>query len=336
MGKITGRREREKKIKRECTKSKVLFPLLWSLIVIAIIFLFCTSLPIFAIPSEDNNNNISQLEQYLTSSPYSDFQKRMILNTVQEALKEGISAEDTLSIIKSSVQNEVDPYNIKKFLDTVITAKNEGISEKPLLNKIKEGLAKKVEGRLIINVLNQKSENMKIAQELLAEIQIENGQPEEMIDILADSLTNGIPPSVLAQILQISSEQGKEWSEVEEVTKELANLGLKATELGIDSDKIEAIFNQALSSESSLENICINIQELIISAIAVQVSTSSIQRNVSVQGTDSSSIPGLPSSSGSPISGSGSTIPSGETGTSPISSDGDNKTDSESGSSPLN
>jgi hypothetical protein len=179
---------------------------------------------------------------------------------------------------------------------------------------------------------------MKIAQNLLAESQIQNGEPEEMIDILADSLTNGVPQSTLAQILKLSSEQGKEWSEVEDVTKELANLGLKAIEMGIGSDKVESIFNQALEVENNLENICMNIQDLIVAAIAVQVTSSSLQRDTMVEGTSSSSsIPGLPSSSsGSAISGSGSSAPSGETGSSPISSGGDDTTDNESGSSPLN
>ena len=325
----------EKKLIKEQTNRKVLFSLIC--LTVTALFFFFISLSIQAIESK-NGNAISQFEQALDSSSYSDFQKRMVLNTVQEAIDKGISTEDTLSIIKDSVENEVDPYNVKKFLDTVISAKNDGISEKPLLNKVKEGLAKKVEERLIINVLNQKSENMKIAQNLLAESQIQNGEPEEMIDILADSLANGVPQSTLAQILKLSSEQGKEWSEVEDVTKELANLGLKAIEMGIGSDKIETIFNQALEVESNLENICMNIQDLIVAAIAVQVTSSSIQRDTMVEGTSSgSSIPALPSSSsGSAISGSGSSAPSGETGSSPISSGGNNTTDNESGSSPLN
>ncbi|MDD5638033.1 MAG: hypothetical protein PHD84_09510 [Atribacterota bacterium] len=325
----------EKKLIKEQTNRKVLFSLIC--LTITALFFFSLSLSIQASESK-NGNAISQFEQALDNSSYSDFQKRMVLNTVQEAIDKGISTEDTLSIIKDSVQNEVDPYNIKKFLDTVISAKNDGISEKPLLNKVKEGLAKNVEERLIINVLNQKSENMKIAQNLLAESQIQNGEPEEMIDILADSLTNGVPQSTLAQILKLSSEQGKEWSEVEDVTKELANLGLKAIEMGIGSDKVESIFNQALEVENNLENICMNIQDLIVAAIAVQVTSSSLQRDTMVEGTSSSSsIPGLPSSSsGSAISGSGSSAPSGETGSSPISSGGDDTTDNESGSSPFN
>lgn len=329
----------KKKMKKEQTNRKVLFSLIR--LIITSLFFFSISLCIQAIQSE-NGNTISQFEQCLADSSYSDFQKRMVLNSAQEAISIGISADDTLSIIKGSIENEVDPYNVKKVLDTVITAKKEGISEEPLLNKVKEGLAKNVEERLIVEVVTQKSENMKIAQKLLAENQIQNGNPAEMINILADSLSNGVPVSTLEQVLQISSEEGKSWSEVEEVTKELADLGLKAIELGIESDKIELIFNQAIESQSNLDNICMNIQDLIVATIAAKITSSSLpQRDTAVEGgeagSSSSAIPGVPSTStGSGITGTGGgTTPSGETGTSPISSGEDNTSDGESGSSPL-
>ena len=310
-----------------------------SLLFIAITFLLILSIPIsIQAVQSDENTNINQLEQYLDNSTYSDFQKRMVFNTLQEAINDGISAEDTLSIIKNSIDNGVDPYNIKKFIDTAISAKNDGIAEKPIFNKIKEGLAKKVDERLIINAINQKSENMKIARELLSENHIQNGDLEEMIDVLAESLANGVSESVLSQILKISSEQDKAWQEVEEVTQELANLGLKAIELGIESNKIETIFAQALDADNSLENICFNIQDLMLSAIAAQVSSSIAPKDAGVDGSSGSSAPVLSStSSGSALPGSGTSAPSGETGTSPISSSGgNNKTGSESGSSPLN
>ena len=126
---------------------------------------------------------------------------------------------------------------------------------------------------------------------------------------------------------------------MEEVTQELANLGLKAIEMGIESDKIETIFNQALDSNNSIEDVCMNIQDLMVAAIAVKVSSSPTQLNTDKAGSSSdSSAPALPStSSGSTLPGSVPSAPSGETGTSPISSSGgSNKTDSESGSSPLN
>ena len=306
-------------------------------LVISLLLFFTTSLSIQAAQSDDNTN-ISQLEQYLGNSTYSDFQKRMVLNTAQEAINDGISAEDTLSIIKNSIDNEVAPYNIKKFIDTAISAKNDWIEEKPILNKIKECLAKKVDERLIINAINQKSENMKIARDLLSENQIQNGDSEEIIDVLAESLANGVSENVLSQILKISSEQDKSWQEVEEVTQELASLGLRAIELGIESDKIETIFAQALNADNSLENICFNMQDLMLSVIAAQVSSSAVSKDAGVDGSSGSSTPALSStSSGSTLSGSVPSAPSGETGTSPISSSGGgNKTDSESGSSPLN
>ena len=327
-------RTEKKKINREQIANIAKLSLLY--LVISLLLFFTTSLSIQAAQSDDNTN-ISQLEQYLGNSTYSDFQKRMVLNTAQEAINDDISAEDTFSIIKNSIDNEVAPYNIKKFIDTAISAKNDGIEEKPILNKIKEGLAKKVDERLIINAINQKSENMKIARELLTENQIQNGDWEEMIDVLAESLTNGVSENVLSQILKISSEQDKSWQEVEEVTQELASLGLRAIELGIESDKIETIFAQALDADNSLENICFNMQDLMLSVIAAQVSSSTVSKDAGVDGSSGSSIPALSStSSGSILPGSVPSAPSGETGTSPISSSGgSNKTDSESGSSPI-
>lgn len=327
----------EKITKKGQEKVRDLFLFKFLVFTFTTFFILLLSYTTFAMQT-DEPSTISQFEQYLASSSYSDFQKRMVLNSVEQALEEGISSDDTLLIIKGSIENGVDAYNVKKFLDTVISAKGEGLSEKTLINKIKEGLAKDVDERMIINVLNQRSENMKIAQMLLKENEIQNGEPEKMIDILADSLANGVPTNVLAQVLEISSAQGKDWTEVEMITKELGNLGLKATELGMGSDKIEVIFNQALEKESSLEEICINIQELIIAAIAVQVSSSSQIRDNSVGSTDTSVISGsdLPTtSSGSTISSTGSGNLSGETGSSPVSQGENSTTDNESGSSPL-
>ncbi len=301
-----------------------------------ILFLFMTTLPLSAVQASEVDG-INQIEEDLAGSSYSDFQKRMIMNSVQEAIDEGISVNEASSILQGSIENEIDAYNVKKFFDTVIAAKEEGISEEPLLNKMKEGLAKNVDERLIIDALTQKSDNMKIVHKMLAEAQIENGDPEEMIDILADSLTNGVPPGTLSQILTISSEQGKSWQEIEEVTKELGNLGIRASDLGLQEDKIEIIFSQALESQNSLENICMNIQDLMMAAVAVEVSGSSSPRDGAIT-PSGSSLPGtdvsIPPSGSSPTE---TTVPSGETGSSPISS-GDSSTskpDSESGSSPL-
>ena len=324
----------KKKINREQTNNRAKISLLC--IAITFFLIFSISLSIQAVQSE-GNASISQLEEYLDNSSYSDFQKRMVLNTAQEAINDGISAEDTASIIKNSIDNQIDPYNVKKFFDAAISAKNDGIAEKPIINKIKEGLAKNVDERLIINAINQKSENMKVARELLAENKIQNGETKEMIEVLAESLANGVSDKVLAQVLKISSEQGKNWQEVEEVTQELANLGLKAIELGIESDKIETIFTQAIESSTNLENTCLNIQDLMAAAIAAQVSSSAVPKDTGIDGSSGSSTPALSStSSGSTLPGSGPSAPSGETGTSPISSGGGSKTDSESGSSPLN
>lgn len=332
MGKRMSKVEKIK-IRKKIANRKRLTLLACSALIF-IFFLF-SSFPIMA-ASSDNDQTLSQLEQTIANSIYSEFQKSMVLNTAQNAIEKGISPEDTLSIVKGSINNEVDAYNIKKFLDTAITAKDDGISETPLINKVKEGLAKKVDERLIINVLSQKSENMKIARDLLSKNEISNGETEEMIDILADSLANGVPESALGKVLKRSSEEGKSWEDVEIVTQELATLGLKAAELGIANDKIETIFNQALDGNSSMENICCNIQDLITAAIAAKVTSGTVS-NDGITGNTGSVIPDLPSSpSGSGPIGSGPSAPSGETGSSPISSGGGNKTDNESGSSPLN
>lgn len=300
----------------------------------ALFLIFSTPISILASQS-DEDDSISRFEIYLDNSPYSDFQKRMVLNTVQEAMEDGISQEDTLSLVKNSVKNNIDPYNLKKFIDTLVSTKKEGISEKPILNKIKEGLAKNVDQRLIISAINQKSENMLIAKNLLTENEIQNGECDEMIDILADSLANGVPPNVLLQVLKMSSEQDKSWQEVEEITQELASLGLKAIELGIDSDKIETMFKQAVDGNTNIENICPNIQDLMVAAIAVKVTSSTVSRDSSIEGINGGiNGPDL-SSSGGTLPGTGSSTISGETGSSPISSSGNSKTDNESGSSPL-
>jgi len=97
-------RAEKKKINREKIKNKAKFSLLF--LVISLLLFFTTSISILAAQPYDNAN-ISQLEQYLDNSSYSDFQKRMVLNTAQEAINDGISAEDTLSIIKNSIDNDV-------------------------------------------------------------------------------------------------------------------------------------------------------------------------------------------------------------------------------------
>ena len=166
---------------------------------------------------------------------------------------------------------------------------------------------------------------------------VSDNEREEMIDVLADSLANGVSPNTLARVLEIRNEEGKDWSEVEEVTKELANLGLKAAELGLGNAQIEAIFNQALENGNSMDDICLSIQDLITAQAAVQVSNSASSKDGVANGPGSGvTNPDSPASpTGSIITGSGSTTPTGETGSSPISSGGSSKTDSESGSSPL-
>lgn len=324
----------KKEIKRKQNKgNKILSNITAQLLISLFLFLFII-FPSFTAPADDSN--LGQLEQYLENSSYSDFQKRMVTKSAQEAIEKGISSEDTLSIIKGSIDNKIDPYNVKKFLDTATSAKDAGISEKPLINKVKEGLAKNVEAKAIINVLNEKVENMMTAQILLAEEQLPDEKREEIIDVIADSLANGVSPNTLARVLEISSEQGKDWTEVEEVTKELANLSLKATELGISGAQLETIFNQALDNGNSMENICMNVQDLITAQIAVQVSSGTSSKNGSVDGTGNvTASPDIPTSSGSVIPGSGSTAPSGESGTSPFSSGGGDKPDNESGTSPF-
>lgn len=303
------------------------------LLISLFLFLFLI-FPAFSAPADDID--LEQLEQYLEKSSYSDFQKRMVANSTREAIEKGISEEDTLSIIKASIDNKVDPYNVKKFLDTAISAKDIGISEKPLINKVKEGLVKNVEAKAIIEVLNRKLENMETAQILLAGKKLSDEKREEIIDVLADSLANGVSSNALERVLAISSEQGKSWKEVEEVAKELAGLSLKATELGIGSDKLETIFHQALDNGNSMENICMNIQDLITAQIAVQVSSGTSSQDVCADGAGNITvISDIPTSSGSAISGSGPTAPAGESGSSPFSSGSGDTSDNESGSSPF-
>ena len=104
-------------------------------------------------------------------------------------------------------------------------------------------------------------------------------------------------------------------------------------------DKIEMIFSQAIENQDNLENICVNIQDLMLAAVAVQMTSSASQQDRGADSSsDGSSIADIPiSPSGSSPAGSGASMPSGETGSSPISSDDSSTSqpDSESGSSPL-
>lgn len=333
-----------KLIKKEINKGKNKINSILKISLFCLIFISFLMLANISLLADQPNKNLTfnQFEQYIEESSYSDFQKRMVLNTVQEAIDDGISKEDTLSLLKNSIKNDVDPYNVKKFLDTLILTKNEGISEKPIFNKIKEGLAKNVDQRLIVNAINQKSGNMLLAKNMLVENEIKNGEFEEMIDVIADSLTNGVPVSILSQILKICSEHDKSWAQVEDVAQELANLGLKAMELGIDNDKVETIFNKALENNSNFEEVYLNIQDLMVAAIAVKVTSesSSMPRGDNNSGAytngNSNGDTSSPVSSNNELTGSIPTTPSGESGSSPISSGDSNKTDGESGSSPLN
>lgn len=286
--------------------------------------------------------DLDQAADELQNADYSDFQRRMILNSAQEAINEGISPDDANSILTGSIKNNLDAYNVMKIFNLVVDAKKQGISEKDLINKVKEGLAKNVEERLIIAVVNQESEHMKAALKLLQDNQITNGNQQEMVSLIADSLNNGVPTRTLEEILKISKEQGRSWTQIEKISTQLGDLGLKATELGINREQVEKIFFTAVESQEHLDEICGNIQDMMIAAVAVKTNEAKAERDD--QGKENataspSTLPDIPLPSPDEESGTHSGMtPSEESGTSPVESDentGDTPED-ETGTPPEN
>ena len=123
------------------------------LISFLITFLMIYSLTIFAFAVEEEsiNEQLEQLRNILdSSSTYSAFQTRMLLNTAQSLLESGIVFEDTKGIIENSVEKSLDAYSIKKVFDVILEIKEDGLPTEPLINKVNEGLSKNINKSIII------------------------------------------------------------------------------------------------------------------------------------------------------------------------------------------
>lgn len=283
--------------------------IVWNIIIIFIFLLLSQSSS-----AQNDSCDLDLFSNALIHSKYSKFQQSMILGAIEELLGLGVNGQELNKVLSASITNHFDAYNIKKILEILIDAKKSGLFEIALINKVKEGLAKKVAERSMIQALLTEADNMKIAQGILKEHRLDKTEKEQMmIEELTDGLNNGIPQETLSEILSRSIKQGKEVEEIAEVSEELGNLSLRAYEMGFSEDEVMAVFQKALQSERQVEEICEDIQDMLIGAAAAKITMAN--------GSNSSGL--LPGQIGSSIndgsSGSTSTGTS-ETGISPSSS----------------
>ena len=276
-------------------KNKIILSLVTSFVIL--------SLAIFTFAAEEDNINeqVAELKDILnSSSSYSAFQSRMILNSVQDLLESGIPFEDTKNIIENSIEESFDAYSVKKVFDVILETQQEGLSTEPLINKINEGFAKNANKGVIISVISTKAENLKKANEILNEARQEglkvNGG-EEMLEILADSLENDVPQESLSWLLKTGTTEGKSIEEISEISEELSYLSLLAYDSGLSPEEISLLFQKATENSSNIEEICENIQN----NLETEIGTAKIEEGGTAKPsttTDSGTLP--TSSTGSP------------------------------------
>ncbi|MEA2022022.1 MAG: hypothetical protein U9N08_06070, partial [Candidatus Caldatribacteriota bacterium] len=214
----------------------------------------------FAAETENINEQMVQLEDILnSSSTYSAFQTSMLLKSAQNLIDAGISYENTEEIIKNSVENSLNAYNIKKVFDVILETQEEGLPSETLINKVNEGLAKNVDNNTIITVISNKAENLQKADQILneaAEEGLEINGGEELLKVLADSLENDVSEESLSWLLDAATSEGKSIQEITEISEELSYLSLMASDLGFSSEEVSLIFEKAMEGDSNIENIC--------------------------------------------------------------------------------
>ena len=226
----------------------------------------------FAGATGDLTEQLEQLKDILdSSSTYSDFQTRMLLNAAQNVLKTGISFDDTKGIMANSVEKSLDAYSLKKVFDLILDTQQDGLPAEPLIHKINEGLAKNIDKTILISVISTKAEKLKVANEILNEarqegLEIDGG--EQIIEILADSLENNVPQESLSWLLKMGTEGGKSIKEITEISEELSHLSLMAYDAGLTTEEISLLFKKAMDSSSDITAICENIQEVLESEIS--------------------------------------------------------------------
>ena len=252
-------------------KNKIILSLVTSFVIL--------SLAIFTFAAEEDNINeqVAELKDILnSSSSYSAFQSRMILNSVQDLLESGIPFEDTKNIIENSIEESFDAYSVKKVFDVILETQQEGLPTEPLINKVNEGFAKNANKSVIISVISTKAENLKKANEILNEARQEglkiNGG-EEMVEILADSLENDVPQESLSWLLKTGTSEGKSIEEISEISEELSYLSLMAYDSGLSLEEISLLFKKAIESSNNIEEICENIQ----TSLDAEISTAKLE-----------------------------------------------------------
>jgi hypothetical protein len=271
---------------------------------------------------------LSNLEKALDQNRYSGFQKGRIIDAVEELLKLSVNSEEIERVLIASLDKKFDAYNILKLTNVLIDARKNGISEKPLLNKFKEGLAKRVDERSIVDVLLKEAENLKVAKNIFLEYPIEEASydDEMIVESLAEGLNNGVPRESLSEVFSRSVKQGKNPQEVADISTELGNLSLRASELGFSEEEVNDVFQKAVLSRSGVEGICEDIQDMLIAAAVTRMNMAS---GKSSGGTGESTSPTDIDTDDTDTTGSsGSIIVSPSSGTS-SPTDADDKPDTE-------
>ena len=278
-------------MKLKKNKNKIIL----SLITLLAIFSFAIST--FSAGTVTFDEQIEQLKSIInSSSSYSAFQSRMILNTAQDLLELGISFEDTKKIIENSVEESFDAYSVKKVFDIILETQQEGLPAEPLINKVNEGFAKNVNKSVIISVISSKAENLKKANEILNEARqegLEINGGEEMVKILADSLENDVPDESLSWLLKTGTSEGKSIEEISEISEELSYLSLMAYDSGLSSEEIALLFKKAIESSNNIEEICENIQ----TSLDAEISTAKIEEGGTAKPSTTTDSGTLPTSS---------------------------------------
>ena len=247
------------------------------LYLITLLTIFCFTISAFSSEAVNIDEQIEQLKSIIGSSSfYSAFQRRMILNTAKDLLESGIPFEDTKKIIENSVEKSFDAYNIKKVFDVILETQQEGLPTEPLINKLNEGLAKNVNSSEIISVISTKAENLKKADEILNEALqegLEINDEEGIVGILTDSLENDVPQESLSWLLKTGTAEGKSMEEIGEISEELSYLSLLAYDSGLSSEEISILFKKAIDNSNNTEDMCENIQN----SLETEISTTKIE-----------------------------------------------------------
>jgi len=295
-------------------------------ILIALVLVFIFTLPVFSKQAAcATDNSLSNLEEKLELSRYSGFQKRMIFEAAEKLLTLDINFREAEKLLIISVENDFDAYNIKKIIEILIDAKNNNISEKSLLNKFKEGLAKKVDERLIVEVLTKEAGNLKVAKNILLEHPIQDASYDEesVVESLAEGLNNGVPRDSLSEIFSRSVREGRNLREVAEVSTEMGSLSLRAYELGFSEEEVNDVFQKAVLSRSGVDGICEDIQDMLVAAVVTKTNMAS---GKSSGGADA---PDGMTTTGDETTSSGSVLPSPSSGSISTPTSSDDKPDTD-------